>query len=183
MEFLQKIKTKYPALELKKLDSHLAILRSKKNTLEIQAVQKAIEITKISLLHVWQKAPQAKLENELEAELTYSYQMLGADHAFSPIVASGKNATILHYTKNKALLQEKDLLLIDTGAIWQSYNSDITRVIPLAKKFSDKQKKYYETCAPDARKYSRCNPTTYYLVGFISYSRRYTRQKFSKKQN
>ena len=141
---LQEIQIRHPALEIKKLDSYIALLRAKKNTLEIEAIQRAIEITKTVLHKIWQKAPYVKTEKELEAELTYFYQMLGAEHAFSPIIAGGKNATILHYTKNKAELQEKDLLLIDTGAFWQGYNSDITRVIPLAKKFSEKQKQYYE---------------------------------------
>ena len=144
LNFLKEIQTRHPALEIKKLDNYIALLRAKKNPLEIEAIQRAIEITKTALHKIWQKAPYAKTEKELEAELTYFYQILSADHAFSPIIASGKNATILHYTKNKAELQEKDLLLIDTGAFWQGYNSDITRVIPLAKKFSDKQKRYYE---------------------------------------
>ena len=65
-------------------------------------------------------------------------------HAFNPIVASGKNAITLHYEDNNQSLKSEDLLLIDTGAMWGMYNSDITRVIPISGKFTDKQKFYYE---------------------------------------
>ena len=144
-DFIKKIKNKNPALEVKKLDKIIAILRTKKHQLEIKAIQKAIDITYQSLLKVWNKAPDSFNEKELEAILTYYYQILGAKgHAFSPIVASGKNAIILHYLKNSDPLQKQNLLLIDTGAQWQCYNSDITRVIPLAKKFTNKQREYYK---------------------------------------
>jgi Xaa-Pro aminopeptidase len=143
-EVLKKIRRKNPALEIKKLDFEIAALRAKKQPLEIQAIEKAIAITHQALLKIWNKAPTAHNEKQLEAELTYQYQSLGAEHAFSPIIASGANAITLHYTKNSAPLEKKELLLTDTGASWQGYNADITRVIPVAKKFSEKQKKYYE---------------------------------------
>lgn len=144
-DFIQQIQHKNPALEIKKLDPYIVKLRSKKQPLEIEAIQKAIDITYRSLLKVWSKTPDSLNEKELEAQLTYYYQILGANgHAFSPIIASGVNAIILHYLKNNAILQKENLLLIDTGACWQYYNADITRVIPLAKKFTEKQRKYYE---------------------------------------
>ena len=142
---LQKIKQKNPALEIKKLDAKIATLRNKKHPLEIAAIQKAIDITHQTLLRVWQDTPDANNECQLAAKLTYHYQMLGAaGHAFLPIVAGGSNAITLHYQKNNTALNKKELLLIDTGANWQGYNADITRVIPLSKKFTDYQKQCYE---------------------------------------
>ena len=101
----------------------------------------------MALEKIFQKIKDKKINNEkqIAAELTYQYQLQSSEgHAFNPIVASGKNAITLHYEDNNQSLKSEDLLLIDTGAMWGMYNSDITRVIPISGKFTDKQKFYYE---------------------------------------
>ena len=146
-QVVQKIQKQNPALKIKKLDFTIASLRAKKQSVEIVQIQKAIDITQVALEKIFQKIKDKKINNEkqIAAELTYQYQLQSSEgHAFNPIVASGKNAVILHYEDNNQSLKSEDLLLIDTGAMWGMYNSDITRVIPISGKFTDKQKFYYE---------------------------------------
>ena len=146
-QVVQKIQKQNPALEIKKLDFTIASLRAKKQSVEILQIQKAIDITQVALEKIFQKIKDKKINNEkqIAAELTYQYQLQSSEgHAFNPIVASGKNAITLHYEDNNQSLKSEDLLLIDTGAMWGMYNSDITRVIPISGKFTDKQKFYYE---------------------------------------
>ena len=146
-QVVQKIQKQNPALEIKKLDFTIASLRAKKQSVEILQIQKAIDITQTALEKIFQKIKDKKINNEkqIAAELTYQYKLQSSEgHAFNPIVASGKNAITLHYEDNNQSLKSEDLLLIDTGAMWGMYNSDITRVIPISGKFTDKQKFYYE---------------------------------------
>ena len=142
-QVVQKIQKQNPALEIKKLDFTIASLRAKKQSVEILQIQKAIDITQTALEKIFKKIKDKKINNEkqIETELTYQYQLQSSEgHAFNPIVASGKNAITLHYEDNNQSLKSEDLLLIDTGAMWGMYNSDITRVIPISGKFTDKQK-------------------------------------------
>ena len=145
-ELIQKIKIQNPALSIKKLDHKIALIRGKKEAEEINQIQKAIDITQVGFVKVFQKIKAKKINNEkhIAATLLSQYQQQSsAGHAFSPIVAGGKNATILHYENNNQDLKSGELLLIDTGARWGMYNSDITRTIPISGKFTEKQKFYY----------------------------------------
>ena len=145
-EIIQKIKIQNPALTIKKLDHKIALIRVKKEAEEISQIQKAIDITQVGFAKVFQKIKEKKINNEkyIAAELLYQYlQQSSAGHAFSPIVAGGKNATTVHYEDNNQNLKSGELLLIDTGARWGMYNSDITRTIPINGKFTEKQKFYY----------------------------------------
>ena len=84
-------------------------------------------------------------EYELEAELAYEFRKRGADgHAYSPIVAGGRNACVLHYVENNKLLGDHTLVLIDAGCEVQGYASDITRTFPVGGRFSDVQRDVYE---------------------------------------
>jgi len=84
-------------------------------------------------------------EYQIQSVLQYNYKLYGAmDDAFDAIVASGNNACTLHYEENRDKLKNGDLLLIDSGAEYQYYNSDITRTIPINGKFSKEQREIYE---------------------------------------
>ena len=145
-EIIQKIKIQNPALAIKKLDHKIALIRGKKEAEEISQIQKAIDITQAGFAKIFQKIKEKKINNEkhIAAELLHQYlQQSSAGHAFPPIVAGGKNATTVHYEDNNQNLKSGELLLIDTGARWGMYNSDITRTIPINGKFTEKQKFYY----------------------------------------
>ena len=83
-------------------------------------------------------------ENELEAYFDFTLKCKQCDHAFTTICATGKNATILHYSQNNQYAKSNDLVLCDLGAAYQLYSSDITRTFPVNGRFTERQKQVYE---------------------------------------
>ena len=83
-------------------------------------------------------------EYQLEAEITHEFRSHGMDAAYTSIVGSGENGCILHYIENNARLQSGDLVLIDAGAEYQGYASDITRTFPVNGTFSEPQRQLYQ---------------------------------------
>jgi Xaa-Pro aminopeptidase len=127
---------------LKPLLSKIRLLKSKE---EIQRIKKAINITYEALDSVLTLIKNKSSEREIYAYLTaYYLSKEKSGISFDPIVASGKNAITLHYNKLISQLQDNELLLIDTGAEYEMYAGDITRVFPINGKFSKKQKQVYE---------------------------------------
>lgn len=117
-------------------------LREIKSKEEIKEIKKAIKITEIAIKDILKKKHSLKEENEIEALLSYHYTKNKATHAFHPIVASNKNATILHYINNKDKI--KNLILIDTGAELNKYSADISRTFP-KRKFTKRQAEVYQS--------------------------------------
>lgn len=123
-----------PDLELLDLNPHLARLRMVKQPAEIEALQRAIDITAASIREATQKAKRSKYEYEyqLEAELTKGFRSRGAiGHAFAPIIAGGERACTLHNVANNSQLSADELIVIDVGAEVEHYAADITRTISL----------------------------------------------------
>lgn len=113
-----------------KVDScnkELAKLRSIKRPEEIQAIQRAIDLTVAAFKSIHDDLKSGRFEYELDAKMTYEIQRRGARHAYDPIVASGINACTLHYIANSSKLQNKSLVLFDVGARVDGYAADISR--------------------------------------------------------
>ena len=91
-----------------------------------------------------QACEPGKYEYEIEAELLYEFKRAGCVAAYPCIVGGGKNGCTLHYIENKQMLKDGDLLLIDAGAEYQGYASDITRTFPVNGTFSKAQREVYE---------------------------------------
>ncbi|MFM6937256.1 MAG: M24 family metallopeptidase [Aquirufa sp.] len=90
-----------------------------------------------ALMGVW--------ENEIEAEFIHEFiKSRSGGFAYTPIIASGANACVLHYIENERICQDGDLLLLDVGACYGNYNADMTRTIPVNGKFSPRQKEVYK---------------------------------------
>jgi Xaa-Pro aminopeptidase len=120
-------------------------LRLIKSPYEIECMKKAARIAAIAHKKLMEICLPGKYEYELEARFNYEIAMKGcAATAYSTIVGGGRNACILHYIDNKDLLKEGDLVLVDAGAEYEYYASDITRTLPVKGKFSDAQKEIYE---------------------------------------
>ncbi len=126
-------------------------LRLIKDTFEISSMQKAADISVVAhqnLMSYTKKAiyNQDQLyEYQLKSFLENNFFNIGATNlAYPSIVATGNNATILHYTQGHSLVQSKDMLLIDAGCEYQGYASDITRTYPSTGKFTSAQKDIYE---------------------------------------
>ena len=119
-------------------------LRLKKSKLETTLMQQAADISIIAHRSAMQICRPGLYEYEVDAEITRVFNQHNARTAYPSIVAGGANACVLHYTKNKSRLKAGDLLLIDAGAEYQMYASDITRTIPISKHFKSHQKELYE---------------------------------------
>ena len=145
LQLVQDIHKRFPALTLVNLSTHLDDLRRVKDPYEIKKIQKAIDITGKALITAMKTLRPGMREFEVQAYIEFEMKRLGAlQFAFPSIIASGKNATILHYDENTGLIQEGDLVLMDVGARYDYYCADITRTVPASGKFTEEQRKYYE---------------------------------------
>jgi Xaa-Pro aminopeptidase len=120
-------------------------LRLIKTTDEIALMQKAADIAAEAHIEAMKAVRPGMYEYEIEALMNYIFRKRGGSGwSFPPIVAGGANATVLHYTTNDAQLKDGDLLLLDAGADYQFYASDITRTFPVNGKFTAAQRDVYE---------------------------------------
>lgn len=135
---------RYPFVNVKTLQFILRELRIIKADLEIEKMRKAIAITKIGLDNVMKMIEPEVYEYQIESTFAHHTRMLGSERcAFETIVASGADGVILHYVENNKKVKDGDLILIDLGAQFEEYASDITRTYPVNGKFTDRQKQIY----------------------------------------
>jgi Xaa-Pro aminopeptidase len=138
------LKENYPAHQVAKSNPILQRLRSIKHPLELEVMQKACTITEKGFRRILNYTKPGQWEYELEAEFIHEFLMnKSRGFSYTPIIAGGKNATVLHYIENKEQLKTGDLILIDVGAEYANYASDMTRTIPVSGKFTDRQKQIY----------------------------------------
>ena len=134
-----------PPKEFVALDHLLHDMRLYKSAAEIKVMREAAQISGRAHVRAMQASRSGLFEFSLEAELDYEFRKGGAKMpAYGSIVASGRNACILHYQQNDAQLKDGDLVLIDAGCEIDCYASDITRTFPVSGKFSPEQKAIYE---------------------------------------
>lgn len=130
--------------EVRDINKVLRNLRMVKQEEELAAIRRAIDITGIAIDKVKSNLKNLKFEYEVEALITYEFRKNGASgHSFSPIVSSGKNATILHHNSNNSKLNKDELIQLDIGAEVDNYAADISRVISINKP-SIRQKEIYD---------------------------------------
>jgi len=112
---------------------------------ELDVMRRAAKISAEAHVNAMLATKPEKYEYEIEAELLYHFKKNGSQFpAYTSIVAGGKNACVLHYIDNNAVLNDGDLLLIDAGCELDGYASDITRTFPVSGKFSGPQRMIYE---------------------------------------
>lgn len=143
----RQLQQQFPLHTFHRLAPILKSLRVRKEAIEIEQMQTAIDITRKAFDRMLHTLRPGMKEYEVEAEMTYEFLRNGASgHAFSPIVASGKDSCVLHYIKNDKTCQDGDVLLLDFGCRYANYNSDISRTIPVNGKFTPRQRQVYEAC-------------------------------------
>jgi len=143
--FIHDLKQDYPLHHYYRLAPLVTRLRMKKEPEEIEMIRKACEITRDALLRIMKFIRPGVMEYEVEAEITHEYLQQGANgHGYQPIIASGINATILHYLNNNQECMDGDLLLMDVGAEYGYYSADCTRTIPVNGKFTARQREMYD---------------------------------------
>lgn len=135
---------KYPAHSVAKSNPILQRLRSVKDQIELDLMQQACDITNKGFRRVLGFVKPDVWEYEIEAEFIHEFiRNRSKGFAYTPIIASGNNANVLHYIENNQQCKAGDLILLDVGAEYANYSSDMTRTIPVSGRFSDRQKEVY----------------------------------------
>ena len=127
------------------LRTELDAMRLIKDDAEAGIQQRSADIASAGHARAMRACRPGMAEYALEAELTYEFRKRGADaHAYTPIVAGGANACVLHYVENNKLLNDNTLVLIDAGCELEGYAADITRTFPVNGRFNAAQRDVYE---------------------------------------
>ena len=135
---------KYLGVTVKNLHPIIAEMRMQKDNDEITQIREAVRVTDEGLKRVLKKLEPGKKEYQAQADFEYTIKYLGAEGpSFATIAGSGMNGTMLHYETNQETCKDGDLLLLDLGAKWQGYCSDITRTYPVNGTYTDRQKQVY----------------------------------------
>ena len=142
--FIKQTKTDYPAHNMLKSAPILHRLRSIKHPLEIALMQTACNITEAGFRRLLGFVKSGVWEYEIEAELSHEFlRNRSKGFAYTPIIASGKNACVLHYIANNQQCQDGEVILLDVAAEYANYSSDLTRCIPVSGRFTNRQKAVY----------------------------------------
>lgn len=137
-------KDTYPAHQVEKANPLLQKIRAVKEQDELDLIQQACDITEKGFRRVLNFVKPGVTEYEIEAEFIHEFiRNRSKGFAYTPIIASGKNANVLHYIENNQTCQAGDLLLLDVGAEYANYSSDMSRSIPVTGRFTDRQKAVY----------------------------------------
>jgi len=142
--FIKSCKEKFPLHNYERLAPIMYDLRTVKANTEIDQIQHACNITEKAFRRILKFVKPGVWEYQVEAEILHEFQINRSRRfAYEPIVAGGKNSCVLHYLDNDQQLQDGDVLLMDIGAEYANYNADMTRVIPVNGRFTDRQKEIY----------------------------------------
>jgi Xaa-Pro aminopeptidase len=142
--FIKKCRAKYPAHQVHKSAPILHYIRSIKEDIEIALILRACDITEKGVRRVIDFIKPGVWEYEIEAEIMHEFlRNRSKGWAYTPIIASGKNACVLHYIENNQQCKDGDVILMDFGAEYANYASDQTRCLPVNGKFTPRQKAVY----------------------------------------
>jgi len=138
-----KLATVQPAVLMKDASPIFSKLRSVKSPREVDILQHAVEITAEAFQRAYATAIPGTWEYEIQAQFEYTFKRRNAHWGYPCIVASGVNATTLHYETNQDQMKAGDLLLMDDAAEFEGYSVDVTRTIPVSGKFTKEQAEIY----------------------------------------
>ena len=139
-----KLKKQFPEHQYHRSAPILNALRLIKSDLEIELIKQACEITNKAFRRTLKFIKPGISEFEIQAEIEHEFTINRSEgHAYAPIIASGKNACVLHYIDNHEVCKDGDLLLFDFGAEYARYASDMSRTIPINGQFTERQKAVY----------------------------------------
>ncbi len=142
--FIKAFKAQYPAHTYLRSQPILQRLRAVKEPEEIALIQQACDITETGFRRILQFVKPGVWEYEIEAEFAHEFiRRRSNGFAYTPIIASGNSANVLHYIENNKQCREGDLILMDVGAMYANYASDMTRMVPVSGKFTPRQKEVY----------------------------------------
>ena len=138
------IESKFKNKKKERSNPILQRLRSIKDPVEIELIQRACDITEKGFRRVLNFVKDGVWEFEIEAEFIHEFLInKSKKFAYTPIIASGNNANILHYIENNKQCNDGELILMDVGAEYANYSSDMTRTIPVSGRYTQRQKDIY----------------------------------------
>lgn len=141
----EKLKTLYPLREISDAVPLITKLRVKKSPAELAAIQHATDVSVEAHRAAWKRMAPGLSEYQIAAVLWSTYIENGCEGvAYSPIVGSGINSTILHYSANQRRMDRGEVVVMDAAAQCDDYASDITRTVPVGGKFTARQREIYK---------------------------------------
>ncbi len=145
--FAADMRGRYPLHNYKRSAKILKELRATKSPLEVEVIQKAIDITDNTFRRLLKFIKPGVMEYEIEAEIYHSFlSQRSSGPGYSSIIASGDRARTLHYISNNNECKDGELILMDFGANYGGYNADLSRTVPVNGKFGRRQKTVYNAC-------------------------------------
>ncbi|MHA3772992.1 aminopeptidase P family protein [Verrucomicrobiota bacterium sgz303538] len=145
LRFIRETQRRFPLHQYRRLAPLMHRLRVVKSEPELALIREAAEITRAGYERVMKFVKPGVNECEIEAEFIHEFMRRRGRFAYSPIIASGKNACVLHYITNDQGCAKGDLLLLDVAAGYANYNADVTRTIPVDGRFNKRQKQVYNS--------------------------------------
>lgn len=143
--FVKQLKVDYPGHTYLRSNPILQRLRSVKEPEEIQLIQQACDITEKGFRRILNFVKPGVWEFEIEAEFVHEFlRNRSKGFAYTPIIASGNNANVLHYIQNNQECKDGDLILFDVAAEYANYSSDMSRTIPVNGKYTKRQREVYD---------------------------------------
>ena len=145
--FIDEMQSRYPLHNYLRAAKIMKELRGIKTALEVEVIQKAIDITDITFRRLLRFIKPGVMEYEIEAEIYHSFlSQRATGPAYGSILASGDRARTLHYVSNNQECKDGELILMDFGAEYGGYCADLTRTVPVNGKFGRRQKTVYNAC-------------------------------------
>src|SRR6476619_7260885 len=145
--YADELKARYPLHKLERAAKIMKELRGIKTALEIEVLQKAIDITDSTFRRLLKFIKPGVMEYEIEGEIWHSFlSQRATGQAYGSIIASGDRARTLHYVSNNQECKDGELVLMDFGAEYGGYNADLTRTVPVNGVFTKRQKEVYNAC-------------------------------------
>ena len=142
--FVTWIKSNYPLHIIQRSAPIMHRIRSIKSPIEKELIQRACDITESGLRRLLKFIKPGVMEFEIQAELSHEFlRNRSRGFAYEPIIASGLNSCVLHYVSNNAECKDGDIILLDIGAEYANYASDLTRCLPINGRFTARQKQVY----------------------------------------
>lgn len=144
--FIDWCKEHYPLHTYQRSAPIMHKIRSIKHDIEIELMQHACNITEKGVRRILDFIKPGVWEYEIEAELIHEFtRNRSKGFAYTPIIASGRNACVLHYIENNMECKDGEVILMDFGAEYANYASDLTRCVPVSGKFTQRQKEVYNS--------------------------------------
>lgn len=145
--FIDEMKSRYPLHNYLRAARIMKDLRGIKTALEVEVMQKAIDITENTFRRLLKFIKPGVMEYEIEAEIFHSFlSQRATGEAYGSIIAGGDRARTLHYVSNNQECKDGELILMDFGAEYGGYCADLTRTVPVNGKFTRRQKTVYNAC-------------------------------------